>query len=250
MYKVYVHECPNGKRYIGCTNRENISHRFCGGSSYRYSKEFYSDIILYGWNNIKHTVVFDGMTKEEARRKERGLIAYWKSVDSAKVYNKTKGGETGSAQMGSANGMYGKHRTEKERNHISEMAKKRFSNKINHPMFGTHRTEETKRKISESRKGKYTGENNPLYGKKYAPGTHPRIGKHHSEESKAKMRETKLGKILSSEAYNAKGVVMVETGETFGSVMDVKRKYGYDNSAVCKCCKTGKAYKGYHWEYI
>ena len=158
MYKVYVHECPNGKRYIGCTNRENISHRFCGGSSYRYSKEFYSDIILYGWNNIKHTVVFDGMTKEEARRKERGLIAYWKSVDSAKVYNKTKGGETGSAQMGSANGMYGKHRTEKERNHISEMAKKRFSNKINHPMFGTHRTEETKRKISESRKGKYTGE--------------------------------------------------------------------------------------------
>jgi group I intron endonuclease len=45
--------------------------------------------------------------------------------------------------------------------------------------------EETKRKISESRKGKYTGESNPMFGKK------------HSEETVKKIKEALTDKPLS-----------------------------------------------------
>ena len=63
--------------------------------------------------------------------------------------------------------------------------------KLSEANIGKHFfTEETKQKMREARKGKYTGENNPMYGKK------------HSEESKKKMREAKKGKKFSEEYKN------------------------------------------------
>ena len=62
MYIVYKHTCPNGKVYIGITSREAKLRWNCG-NGYNNNKHFKSAIVKYGWNNIKHEILFDGLTK-------------------------------------------------------------------------------------------------------------------------------------------------------------------------------------------
>ena len=63
-------------------------------------------------------------------------------------------------------------------------------------------SEEHKKKLSEARKDRYTGENNPMYGKKHSDETLRKMReakKNMSEETKEKMRVAKKGKCLSEE---------------------------------------------------
>ena len=53
-YWVYVHTCPNGKRYVGCTTRVKPEFRWAEGKGYQTNKHFYSAIQKYGWSSIKH----------------------------------------------------------------------------------------------------------------------------------------------------------------------------------------------------
>ena len=49
----------------------------------------------------------------------------------------------------------------------------------------------------------------------------------------------------------SKAVMCIETGDIYPSVNELKRKFGFDNSHISKCCR-GKielAY-GYHWCYV
>lgn len=59
--------------------------------------------------------------------------------------------------------------------------------------LGRPQSEESRQKISKSRIGKYSGENNPMYGKRGEKSPH--FGKKHSEERKRKIGESrKFGK--------------------------------------------------------
>ena len=63
-------------------------------------------------------------------------------------------------------------------------------------------SEEHKKKLSEARKDRYTGENNPMYGKKHSDETLRKMReakKNMSEETKKKIREAKKGRCLSEE---------------------------------------------------
>ena len=68
-YIVYKHTTPSGKVYIGIT-RTTLERR-CGSNGRNYSKNilFYRAIQKYGWQNIKHEILFDGLTKEQATTK-------------------------------------------------------------------------------------------------------------------------------------------------------------------------------------
>lgn len=90
-YYVYRHTCPNGKVYIGITGR-NPSVRWANGKGYSNSY-FYNAISKYGWQNIKHEILFDSLTKEEAEAKEIELIAEHKSNHKEYGYNIAVGGE-------------------------------------------------------------------------------------------------------------------------------------------------------------
>ena len=118
-YTVYMHIAPNGKKYIGITCKKP-QHRWDNGNGYKPNKHFYNAILKYGWDNIKHEILFTNLSKEEAEQKEIELISYYKSNKYDYGYNRSSGGESRAV--------------------------------------GCHWTlsDEAKRKISESQKGKNT----------------------------------------------------------------------------------------------
>lgn len=70
---VYHHIFPNGMRYIGITN--DINRRWREGFGYQTQPKVFSQIVRYGWINIKHLILFDNLSQEEAKAKESALIA-------------------------------------------------------------------------------------------------------------------------------------------------------------------------------
>lgn len=70
-YYLYRHITPSGKVYIGitCQKPEN---RWNNGRGYfnAIKTPFKSSIMKYGWENIKHEVLFSNLTKERAKNLE------------------------------------------------------------------------------------------------------------------------------------------------------------------------------------
>ena len=134
-YIVYKHTTPNNKIYIGITCRKP-QKRWENGKRYKNNIHFNNAIQKYGWNNIRHEILFEHLSKEEACKKEIELIAKYKSNKKEYGYNKSSGGEI------SALGF-----------HHTEEAKKRIAEKQRIINLGKHLSEETKLKISKSKKG-------------------------------------------------------------------------------------------------
>lgn len=67
-YCVYKHTSPSGKVYIGQTSINPLD-RWQNGKGYK-KQAFYNAIKKYGWENIKHEILYDNLTKEEATKKK------------------------------------------------------------------------------------------------------------------------------------------------------------------------------------
>lgn len=94
---VYEHIFPNGKKYIGITCKDPKKRWENGhGYSKEHQSVMYNAIKKYGWNNIKHNILFENLTEKEAKQKEQELIkennTYVHSKNS-NGYNMTLGGE-------------------------------------------------------------------------------------------------------------------------------------------------------------
>ena len=138
-YTVYKHTSPSGKVYIGITSMKP-EYRWRNGMGYSRSPIFYKAIQKYGWDNFKHEILAEGLTKEQAQQMEIDLIAHYKSNDKNHGYNMSTGGESGHA---------GCSDSEELRRWKSD----RFSGE-NNPHYGKHHTEEARLRISEAHKGK------------------------------------------------------------------------------------------------
>lgn len=92
-YTVYMHTViPTGKRYVGITC-QNVRRRWGGnGCAYTKSQYFAKAIAKYGWDNIKHEILFTGLSKDEAEAKEIELIALYDLTNHSNGYNIAKGG--------------------------------------------------------------------------------------------------------------------------------------------------------------
>lgn len=90
-YCVYKHTTPNNKVYIGIT-RQKPKRRWGNGKNYASNIYFTNAINKYGWENIKHDILYMGLTKEEAEQKEIEMIAFYKSDERNHGYNIDKGG--------------------------------------------------------------------------------------------------------------------------------------------------------------
>lgn len=99
-YKVYYHKVPkelsgheNDKYYVGITCKKYVTDRWGKkGSGYK-TQIFYRAIEKYGWNNIEHKVLFEGLNAETAKLLEESLIISLKSNNSNYGYNYTIGGD-------------------------------------------------------------------------------------------------------------------------------------------------------------
>ena len=132
-YKVYKHTFPNGKVYIGITRYKKCYLRWKRGEGYISQPFMYNAIKKYGWENIKHEVLFEDLTKEKAEQKEIELIAFYKSNERKFGYNIQRGG----LKPGD----------------LSERGRKILSEKMignNNPM----KNNETKKRVIEKLKGR------------------------------------------------------------------------------------------------
>lgn len=132
-YKVYKHTFPNGKVYIGITRYKKCYLRWKRGEGYISQPFMYNAIKKYGWENIKHEVLFEDLTKEKAEQKEIELIAFYKSNERKFGYNIQRGG----LKSGD----------------LSERGRKILSEKMignNNPM----KNNETKKRVIEKLKGR------------------------------------------------------------------------------------------------
>ena len=149
-YSVYKHTSPSGKVYIGITGLKP-EYRWNHGKGYAHSNaHFRSAIKKYGWDNFTHEVLYEGLDKKTACKKEVELIAFYDSTNPKKGYNISTGGDTGYSVT---------FVSEETRRKLSEA----FSGE-NNPMYGKHHTEESKKKISQNRHY-LRGEEHPGYGK-------------------------------------------------------------------------------------
>lgn len=169
MFKVYIHETPNGKKYIGITSLKPETR--WGGNGYKYTGQVFKYAInKYGWENIKHTIVADNLSKEEACKLEKELIKKYNTTDINYGYNMSIGGDCGA---------FGVVRSEETKNKISQAHKglkvAPFSDEARKNMSEAHKgikkqpmSIETKNKISLARKGK---PNYKLRGRKFSEET-------------------------------------------------------------------------------
>ena len=134
-WSVYLHTCPNGKAYVGITSR-SCEARWRGGHGYRNNKHFYSAILKYGWDNITHEILLEGLSKEEAQEAEANWIGQLESDNPAHGYNHSKGGEGKSGFVPTAE----------------------TREKIRNKLTGTHRPESVKQKLSIAHAGKHLTE--------------------------------------------------------------------------------------------
>ena len=95
---VYEHLFPNGKRYFGITSKRPNA-RWEGGTGYdkEHQPVMYNAIQKYGWDNIQHNVLLEGLSFDEACSKEKELIARYHTnccrYGNDYGYNMTDGGE-------------------------------------------------------------------------------------------------------------------------------------------------------------
>lgn len=145
-YTVYMHICPNNKKYIGIT-KQKPEDRWINGKGYKDNNYFYKAINKYNWNNIEHKILYTNLTKEKAEQKEIELIAYYKSNEKEFGYNIESGGHVNCV-------------SDNTKKKISQTMKEKGIYKDNPNCFkkgnkpwimGKKHTEETKNKIKEKR---------------------------------------------------------------------------------------------------
>lgn len=138
-FTVYVHIAPNDKKYVGITGRRP-AQRWANGKGYVKNTYLSKAIQKYGWNNFKHMIVADHLTKEEACELEKMLIASYRTTDPRYGFNNSIGGEGGS--LGA-----------KLSDEFREKARQRMLGP-NNPNRGKKFSPELRHKLSEVRKGK------------------------------------------------------------------------------------------------
>ncbi len=165
---IYIHICPNGKRYVG--QSINPSKRWgSNGVKYKTNKHFYSAIKKYGWDNIEH-IIMRVPTHTLMNFWEIVLIHHYKTNDISYGYNNSNGGEHNYGRIPWNKGLKG-----------VQVAWNR----------GKSPSNDTRKKISEHNKGKHTW----MKGRKLSDATRKKISEHNkgrklSDATRKKMSES------------------------------------------------------------
>lgn len=196
-----MHITPNKKLYIGITSAKPENRWGNNGTGYKLCKLFWRAIQKYGWDNIQHIILIEGVTKTVACECEKYLIAKYRTNESKFGYNNSLGGESGS------NGYVF---TEEQRKKISERLKGHSTSEETRRKIGAANSialkgrivpQEVRDKISKNNAKAFLGKHHTEESKRKNAlahiGKQYHLGHKHSEETKRKMSEAKKGKPLS-----------------------------------------------------
>lgn len=150
-YSVYMHTSPSGKKYIGITGLKP-KKRWEYGFGYRSNRYFYGAIKKYGWNNIKHEILYSKLTREEAIKREIMLIDEHKSNNRKYGYNIESGGKCNIVSDETKRRMSDAHKgiaTFTGKKHTQEAKDKIRMYRLEREM-----SDDTKEKISKGNRGK------------------------------------------------------------------------------------------------
>ena len=271
-YSVYVHLFPNEKLYIGAT-RQNPIYRWRRGGGYRNCKVMNDAINEFGWDNIQHIILMDGLDQATAMIVEQVLIEKYKTRDQKYGYNTKNGGQHFDAhseefmsalrdRMTGNTYSVGRKMSESHREALSK------ANKGHHrpsTFKGKHHTEETKKLFSEMRKKRWedpdyrsrvlanrpdmSGKNNPRYGKPVSEETRKKI----SQANKGICRPSRehletLWKKCSKPVacLNLNGDVVAH----YPSLASAARAVGAHSANIGFCCRNhDRTCKGFMWRY-
>lgn len=244
-YTVYKHTFPNNKVYIGITQQEP-EKRWKKGLGYdSHQKIMKRAIKKYGWENIKHEILFQNLNRDEACKKEIELIAFYNSTNKEKGYNISEGGE----------GTIGVKPTEesKRKNRLAHLGKKvslETRKKISESNKGKHnikRTEEQKKKISvATKKAMQSPAIRKRLSETHSGKNHRNYGKHLSEETKEKIRKNSIGK-----TKGGKKIICIETNEIYKSIRQASKITNINAYCIGQVClNKRKTAGGLHWKYI
>lgn len=231
MYTVYKHTTPNGKVYIGITSQKPTA-RWNEGKSYLKQKYFGSAILKYGWENIKHEILFEDLTKEEACKKEIELIAEYKSNQKEFGYNLSSGGEFGGK---------GVRLSEETRNKMSESRK--GDKNCN---FGKHLSKITKEKLRLSHLRENLSQETLDKMSKNNCGRCKE--KHWNYGNKYSMEQRK--KLSESHKHEMKKVICLETKCIYDSISEASRQTKINRGNISNVCHNRQSLAGgFHWKY-
>jgi group I intron endonuclease len=251
MYKVYAHVFPNEKVYVGIT-QQTLENRWKKGKGYSIKAQpiIAKAINKYGWEETKHIVLFDNLSKQEAENIEKHFICGLQLYDTEYGYNSTKGGETNEpsertkAKIADSvkkrwqneenrnkyvNAMKGKKKSEQGRLNISKAQKERFKN------------EEQRKHISEIQKGKKRSE----IAKQR---TSESLKKFYSIEENKKKHRKQMQEITKRQC---KKVLCIELNREFASIKDASEWLGLTHQNLSACLRGKRhTFGGYHWQFI
>lgn len=216
MFVVYKHTTPNGKVYIGITGKE-VEKRWQNGYGYKTQKLFWRAIEKYGWNNIKHEILFYGLSKEQAEIVEQMQIALYDSTNPLKGYNISRGGDCN--------------------------------------MLGLKHTEETKQKMSQKAKGrKIWCEGKKLSSEHIEKLKKSHQGYRQSEDTKRKRAEKLKGHFVNKEKLNKRVIQLDKKGnpiKVYESISVACKTLGISTTShISECCRgKRKTANGYCWKY-
>ena len=210
----------NSKIYIGLHSAKEFDYNYMGsGKLIRRAFE------KYGIENFNCEMIDTGDSREELIVKEQYWIKYYNSQNKSIGYNISNGGDgiispmpiemrehlrqinlgkkysdevkqkLSEVHSGINNGFYGKHHSEKTRNHISEVLKQQYKNGRINGMTGVHRC----------------GKDASRYGAKLSDETRKKIsdsvkGFKHTDEAKRKMSNSVKGRIFMNDGIKNKRV--------------------------------------------
>ena len=131
-FTIYLHRCPNGKCYVGMTS-QTTNQRWRNGQGYKKQSDFYNAITLYGWENIEHIIIEEGLSMQDACDSEKYNIKKYNCI-FPNGYNIAIGGDVpwnigyGDYISGDKHPNYGKKLSKEWGDNISKGKKIAFIN--------------------------------------------------------------------------------------------------------------------------
>lgn len=231
-YCVYCHTSPSNRKYVGISC--DAKKRWNEGRGYSKNYIFYRAIRKYGWDNIKHEILYDGLTLEEAKEIESKLISEWNLTDRKYGYNLSslKDGLCEESKMLMSlsrignNNCEGRVLSSETKQKISCSLKKYYSVDSNREQLHRPCSDETKEKLRK---------------RMFSEETRAKMRKNHYDFSKGKNPSAKAVRQLSLSGELIKEYEYAKLAAT---------ELNIDLSSIIKCCRgKKKTCGGFRWEY-